>query len=239
MTGTWAVDSAVVVRQRPPRAWARRMPPMHRSARPRESLPASAWHPPVIGASRVCSLVPGSSSTSSTGSGAGCGSEASVNSSSLGPSRVTSCTDSSGTSSSSRPSTYIALPTPRRMMRCTAAEMPSEVLTSRWGRNAIQNLTEARLMTSAASRYALAYTGDCTRDLRDSPFEAYLAPTARSGHGLFKVFCALGSPVGGGARSTAAGAPRISVKIGFSASAQTWYALTVRCRPSLAMPSRN
>ena len=105
--------------------------------RPRESLPASAWHPPSSVHRKSCSLVPGSSSTSSTGSGAGCGSAASVNSSlvrafardelhrELG--HVLVVVDRSGTSRCRRRA---------RTMRCTAAEMPSEVLTSRWGRNA-------------------------------------------------------------------------------------------------------
>src|SRR5262245_43863765 len=65
---------------------------------------------------------------------------------------------------------------PRRSARWMAAEMPSEVLISRWGRNEIQNFSDARLMTSAASRYALAYTGIDTRDLRDPPLEADIAP---------------------------------------------------------------
>jgi hypothetical protein len=44
-------------------------------------------------------------------------------------------------------------------------------------------------------------------------------------HGLvdaLDLLAALGSPVGGGARSSFAGAPSSSVKRGFKASAQTW-----------------
>ena len=77
----------------------RRMPPMRLELRDVGNLlPACGVASASIGASMVCSPVPGSSSTSSTGSGAGCGSAASVNSSLFGPSRVSSCTDSSGTS---------------------------------------------------------------------------------------------------------------------------------------------
>ena len=188
MTGTWTGDSAVVVTTAPA-AGVGSTNATDASICATSGISSSIGvTSAVIGASIVFSVVPGSSSTSSTGSGAGCGSEASVNSSSLGPSRETSCTESSGTSSSSRPSTYIALPTPRRMMRCTAAEMPSEVLTSRWGRNAIQSLTEARLMTSAASRYALAYTGDCTRTSETLPSRPILRRPPAQVTGFSKSF---------------------------------------------------
>ena len=203
----------------------RRRPPAHRASAP---------------------PVPGSSSTSSTGSGAGCGSAASVNSSLLGPSRVSSCTDSSGTSR-----VVFAADVERRadadQQRCrwNAAEMAREVAMSRWVvRNAVQNVSAARRMASAASRCAMANAGEDTRDLRDLLPRPYLAPSARvrsrNLRGVyFGATSARSDRRSAAARGRrAAGGPRISVKIGFRASAQTWYALGVRCSPSCAMPSR-
>ena len=86
-----------------------------------------------------------------TGSGAGCGNAASVNSSLCGPARVSSCTESSGMSRSSSPAEYNALPKASSNARCTASEMPRVVLMSRLVvRNEVQNDTAAAWIANAA-----------------------------------------------------------------------------------------
>ena len=66
-----------------------------------------------------------------------------------------------------------------------------------------------RESTRDKSRVCVAVALPCT-------FKKMPAP------GLIRYFrCALGSPVGGGAWSVAAGGPSSSVRIGFSPSAQT------------------
>ena len=72
---------AVVVRTAPAAGVGSTNAAERRAARRRESASCIGVASASAGASRVCSLVPGSSITSSTGSGAGCGNAASVNSS--------------------------------------------------------------------------------------------------------------------------------------------------------------
>jgi hypothetical protein len=75
--------------------------------------------------------------------------------------------DNSGMSASSFPLVYSATPTPSSSARCTAAEMPRDVVISRLRVvSEVQNAPAALRIASAAFRRAVVNAGDDTRDLR-------------------------------------------------------------------------